>query len=422
MKTPILTAAVALAIAGPSATLAQTTGQATAKPPQFSPPPVTTSRGLFGRSAPKPKATTGGAASAEAPRDPNVLRTGESIPDPVPVDEIHNQNLPPLAEPIENYLLQKEHGPFMVAAYTYRGPDAAKQAQILATELRKEYGLPAFIWLARVQPYHSNIQGIQPTAPPHARNGDLAPPERYRMYDEAAVLVGNCKTIDESEKLLHQVKKIRPECLYEYQNFYLHRRGKGLSRAMLTTNPFQASQNLFPGTGPRPAGMPAKQGEAFDPWVVLQNYENTPKVDDLIRRINKGPYSIFKNPSEYTLQVAEFGGRIAVMVSSEKGKGDAPVDESVLRGSPLASAADDAEKLADALNKCKSLGGVRAYAYHSRTSSFVTIGGFNSPQDPAQDPVRKRIDAVSNELIKRSQSQIALRPAAVLMRVPKDNQ
>lgn len=421
MKTPILTTALALALVVPSTSSAQGLGRANpSKPagnaPQFEPPPLTSSRGLFGRSAPKEKAP-----AAAATRDSNVLRTNESVPEPVPMDESQTVKLPPLTEPIDAYLLQKEHGPFMVMAYTFRGPDAAKQAQHLATELRREYNLPAYIWLARVQPSRSNIRGIQPTAPEHARNGDMAPPERARMYDEAAVLVGNCKTIDESEKILHEVKKIRPKCLNGYQNLYLHRRGKGLSRALLTTNPFQPSQNLFPGNGAAANGAPIKQGQAFDPFVVTQSFSDAPKVDDLVRRINQGPYTIFKNSGAYTLQVAEFTGRTAVTLTTDKGFAkNLPDDDQSLRQSPLVTAAEDAEKLAEALNKCKSMGPVKAYTFHSRTSSFVTLGGFNSLKDPNQDPVRQRINDISNEMIKRGFSQVALRPSGVLMMVPKD--
>jgi hypothetical protein len=61
------------------------------------------------------------------------------------------------------------------------------------------------------------------------------------------VLVGHCKSIDESEKVLHQVKKIHPKCLDQVPSILPWRKGQGLGRATLTTNPLAAAQNLYPG-------------------------------------------------------------------------------------------------------------------------------------------------------------------------------
>src|SRR5262249_52203028 len=113
------------------------------------------SRGLFGRKPPEPPKT------AAAPTDPNVLRTGEATPDPVAFEDLKAPSIPAPVEPIDEFLLQKENGPFMVSAHTFTGPEAAKYAQILAMELRRDYHLPAYVWLAKVQPLRSNVWGVQ---------------------------------------------------------------------------------------------------------------------------------------------------------------------------------------------------------------------------------------------------------------------
>lgn len=412
-KTMLACSALTLMLALPAS--AQTPPAGTGAPGS-SAPPATTPRGPIGRAM---------AARADAKtKDPNVFRTRDTLPEPTPLDEIKAPVIPQPAEPIDAYLLQKDHGPFMVAAHTFTGPEAAKYAQILAMEIRRDYQLPAYVWLAKIQPMKSNIYGVQPTAPEYARNNDLSPPERWRVQDEAAVLVGNCKTIDESKMVWKQLKGIRPKCLDTFPVIYQNRKGKGLNRVFMTTNPFAASQQLFPGGAVNVAGLPMKQGQGFDPNVATTVFQNARKVDPLVKRMNTGPdarNSITKNPSKYTLQVAEFTGRTAVEVSTVKGFDDRnPENREALKKSPLLTAHDDAERLAEVLNKCKSMSGMRAYVFHTRSASIVTIGGFNSPNDPTFQKfmAENKFRHISEELIARQFSMLPLRPSAELMPVP----
>lgn len=411
MKTTLACSALTLLLALPASAQTSPTGT----PGPFSPP----QRTLFGR-APSDRS-----AAAAKTKDPNVLRSGDVVPEPTALDDMKAPNIAQPAEPIDQYLLQKDHGPFMVSAYSFTGPEAAKYAQILAMEIRRDYHLPAYVWLAKIQPMKSNIYGVQPTAPQHARNNDLSPPERWRTQDEAAVLVGNCKTIAESKEVWKQVKGIRPKCLDTFPVIYQNRKGKGLNRAMMTTNPFAASQDLYPGGTVAPNGLPLKQGQAFDPSVATTAFEQARKVDPLVKRMNTGPNVITKNPSKYTLQVAEYTGRAAVQVTTASGYSDRnPENKEALKNSPLMTAHADAERLAEVLNKCKNMGGMRAYVFHTRVKSIVTIGGFNAPDDPnflrimgpkGDDTILK----ISQELIARNFAQLQLQPSTALMKVPR---
>ncbi len=245
---------------------------------------VTASAQQSGNSGPRfnPTPDSGGSSLSRsmggllgAKKDPNVIRS-DSVPEPTPMGDIGAPRvaLPATIDP--GYLLQKEHGPFMVMAYSFVGPDAAKYAQLLVTELRQEYKLPAYIWYARITPGRSNIERVQPHAADFVRNGDLAPPESYREKDEAIVLVGNCKTMAEATELVKKVKPIKPVSLTQLPTIYTHRQGKGLFRAIATVNPFQPAQNLYPGKGPV-AGMPLKNGEKFDPNVATSVFERRKK-------------------------------------------------------------------------------------------------------------------------------------------------
>jgi hypothetical protein len=259
-------------------------------------------------------------------------------------------------DPIEPFLLTRDAGPFMVMAKTFRGPDAERWALALVLELQNEYHLPAYILRTRDFPMRSNIRDVPPTAYQAVRKPYLAEPEKSRTHDEAVVLVGNEKTLKDSEILLHKVKKIRPRCLGHLQSIYTWR--TGLSTALRTTNPYVPAQELFPGK---------------------------PQHDGFVNKLNSGPYSVFRCPGRYTLQVAEYGGRSTFNVEDKRFKSDHIMD------SPLAEAYGNAEKLAEVLAEDPEVRktGCLPYVFHDRTTSRVLMGAFNSPDDPAAVKLRE---------------------------------
>jgi hypothetical protein len=386
------------------------------------PSPPDVSLGLGTQSGgPTPSNST--AKGRTATGDANVRRATEAVPTPTPEGELQAPKITLPTGPIEPFLVQKENGPFMVMAHSFRGPEAARYAQALVLELRETERLPAYIFFVKVQPGRSNIRGVQPTAPPYARNGDMAAPEKFRNYDEAAVLVGNCKTLEDAMQLLKRVKHLKPTTLDNLPTIYNWRIGRGLSRALITTNPLAAAQNIYSGKGAVPT-PPPKPGQPmpFDPSVVTASFQKIRKSDPLIKQMNRGPHNIYKCSGPYLLQVAEYTGRVSV---NPKTRGE--LSDRELNGSPLAAAAEDAEKLADALTKCKFLGKqLQPYVYHDRTASFVYLGPFTSPQDPAllnltkyrKPGTQRPIDQISEELLKKT--SLILVPANELTAVPKD--
>ncbi len=265
-------------------------------------------------------------------------------------------------DPLEPYLLSKEHGPFMVMAKTFRGPDSEKMALALCKELREEYGLPAYILRTKDIPMRSLMRGIPPTAPSVTMQPITKEPERVRIHDEAAVLVGNEKTLAATEILLNKVKKMHPKCLHQMKSLYRWREAGTLDRALRTTNPLVPAQLLYPKT-----------------------------PDKLVIQMNHGLRSIENCPGKYSLQVAQFSGRTSYDLNSPKGE---PADSLLnLKDSPLKTAHDDAERMADRLAKAPEIKriGQPVFVYHDRTSSRVFVGAFNSPQEPAAARVREEL-------------------------------
>ena len=134
----------------------------------------------------------------------------------------------------------------------------------------------------------SSAAGVPPTAAPHVRTGELAPPERYRSYDEAAVLVGNCKTIDESEKVLHQVKKIRPRCLDNHGEAFFHRTGHGIGLDG-HEDPYLVAGN----------DLPLAPGMAFsvEPGIYYPGTYGA-RIEDIVVCATDGPVVLNEAPRE----------------------------------------------------------------------------------------------------------------------------
>jgi len=308
--------------------------------------------------------------------DSKVYPATSTLPAPNEVD-LKPATIALPEEAIEPYLLTKENGPFMVIAKTFRGQDAERYALALVLELQRDYGLPAYILRTKDFPRNSMIRNVPPTAPAGMNRARLTEPEKVRSFDEAAVLVGNEKTLRGQEVLWHKVKKLKPKCLDGMPKLYFWR--EGLSQALRVTNPYVPAQNLFPG-----------------------------RHDPLVTQMNEGKNSVYNCPGNFSLQVAEFRGRATF--ESEKTKPFAHLD---LKRSPLVTAAEDAERVAKNLSRDPEIKqmGYQAYVYHDRLSSRVMVGSFNSPNDPAAVNLRQRLLSKATELSKPQRVGMMIVPA-----------
>jgi hypothetical protein len=349
MKLPIATMALACTLTVPAALVL---GQTPRTAPSLSPPAVNPAPDL---SLGAPSGPAGVAAPTET--NANPVMPAPSNLQPTHPDEFGAPTIELPNDPIEPYLLTKEIGPFLVLAKTFRGPNAERYALALVLELR-QMGYPSYILRTRDFPARSNIRNIPPTAPSAVNRAQVTMPERVRTYEEAAVLVGNEKTQKGAELLLCKVKKLRPRCLSGMPSIFPFQ--EGLRKALRTTNPYVPAQDLF-----------------------------SAPPDPLVAQMNGGPHSVFNCPARYTLQVAEFGGRSTFNADDRRFLDD----KKFLGRSPLGTAFDDAEKLAENLSKDEDVRrmGYQAYVYHDRTSSRVMFGAFKSPDDPAAAKVRMEL-------------------------------
>ena len=209
-------------------------------------------------------------------------------------------------------------------------------------------------------------------------------PELIRTLDEAAVLVGDEKTVKDSTDLLQKVKKLHPDCIDGVAEMWHFRKGTGLSRATRTSNPFVPAEKLFP----------------------------RPK-DAMLGEMNTGKHTIANCPGRYTLPIAAFSGRSTFDPQNDpRFKGLAS-----MKKSPLLTAHEDAERLAESLSRDKEIQktGYEPWVYHDRFSSRVMIGSFNSPNDPGAQKLHDRLIEIAVDLNNRRVTENMIVPAPVLL-------
>jgi hypothetical protein len=278
-----------------------------------------------------------------------------------------------LAKPIEavkgkQYRLTKKHGPWMVMVASFHEPPEDRKgeglspeeaANQLVYELRMK-GIPAYTFSQE-----DVVDEIQtPTRQPEktkmgqyiAQNGSIT------------VLAGNYESPDDKIAIdtRDHIKKFSPKLLQEEEatsrGGVLHKLKNGgiyrttpgrpgpLSGAFLTVNPLLSPDEV--------------KSVRRDPLIIQLNQD--------------GDYSLLNNKGKYTLVVASFYGRSTVGNAMSKDL-DVKVDDK------LYDVAASAWGLATALRKAKKLGydqDYEAYIYHDRYGSVVTIGSFDSPNDP----------------------------------------
>ncbi|MCA9077140.1 MAG: hypothetical protein KDA93_19090 [Planctomycetaceae bacterium] len=257
------------------------------------------------------------------------------------------------AVPGKEYRLHKQNGPWqiMVASFRPANPDGTvsegktpdELAQDLVLELRQK-GLPAYTY---------SQQAIDEKIATRDKLGREETRKLLTSYDQVCVIAGNYESLDTptAKQTLEWVKKFRPKSLQQPGVSWLETKRKQgpLSRAFLTVNPMLTPEEIA-----------------------------ARKHDPLLVKINSGGQnSLFENEGKYTLVIATFSGKMLAHL----GDSDAPDAQDAFRVSDnLDEASHNAWELSVALRQLNA--NIDAYVWHDHYQSIVTVGSFESPQDP----------------------------------------
>ncbi len=260
----------------------------------------------------------------------------------------------------KRYALSKNHGPWMIMVTSIRdvkeedrriegGMTAWEAADQIVYELRKK-GIPAYTYMQ-----DEESQQLQEAAGGRSR--------RYiAQQGYISVLAANFKsnTDKDAKNVLAYIKnKFNPAFLSDGKNGGILPKTPGrptpFSRAFFTINPLY-------------------EGEVVDN-----------EKENLLLTLNEGQEnSILSNRGKYTLVVASFHGSSVIQIGSNTNAEAMNFFEKRF-GTSLDECAENAMKLAECMRHATKFGyeaDVEAYVFHDEHKSIVTVGSFDSKDDP----------------------------------------
>lgn len=298
--------------------------------------------------------------------------------------------------PKNEFQLSPQAGPWLICCASYSGPDSQEMARQVVNTLRTRDKLPAY-----VLNYNQGTAGKPEVNPKE----DLPAGEgRRRKYtkpsDQCAVVIGGYHTIEQARAALDKVKGLQsPEIKLEdgkattdIVSLYVPVPGKGVEIRREMVNPFTRS---FVTRNP----------------TIPSNVPPPPKFDPSLKPLNSGePNSLLKCGKKWTLAVKEYRG--ATMVQPTAG---AQTKDTFLEKIGLGKSNDTLNACAlQARETCRVLKKLEfeAYVLHTRTASMVTIGSFDSENDP-------KMQQVMANLSKMNLGPLDLFPRPLPMEVPE---
>jgi len=299
-------------------------------------------------------------------------------------------------DPNKEYLLTADAGPWLICAASYVGPKSKELAHEMVMQIRHLYHLPAYVLnrgeeeRKKQQEEFERLRAQHPDA--------KGPIRRTRIEDQCAVLVGGYKDIDSAHKALIEFKKLPPPSDERLFDFMTRVRPdpsqKDPDRGIIEVAPI----NPF-----------AKSFVARNPLVPREAKHHGP--DPMLKQFNADEsYSLLKCKKPWTLLVAAYQGPSFIVPDSHK---NSILDKFLGGGSQpdvMAATGKNAHELAKVMRQLD----FEAYVLHTRYGSVVTVGEFDSQDDPRMQRVRMALA----DNVRLSQGGILL-PQPMAMEVPR---
>ncbi|MHB1425856.1 MAG: hypothetical protein ACYC3I_22040 [Gemmataceae bacterium] len=301
------------------------------------------------------------------------------------------------------YAVAPEAGPWMICAASYQGESSPELACLLCTYLRQKH-YPAYVYNrgnAERKKAQEELDQRQKQYPGLPRRRVLAHPEE----EQFAVLIGGFRDVDAASA---QLKKVRKWDLpdiklksgkpaFDTYDVYEPVAGKKFELKRYAINPFHSAMVV-----PNPTIPPQpKQVAKVDPlWKKLNAFE---------------PRSLYKCPKKWTLAVQEFRGAEVIQTASSSNSVLDKIGFGDHAGKRLDNAAKMAEQVCDMFRKL----GFKSYVLHTRYNSVVTVGEFDTPDDPELLRTQEQLQKMSFKNGTTGESAFSLFAKAMLMEVPR---
>lgn len=358
--------------------------------------------------------------------------TGMKLPNGFNLDPVRTVPNRPVATSIDEkaapskYAVRADHGGWMIMVKSYAGPDSRAKAELLAKDIRDTHGIQSLVFERnaeerkeeqaqleairkreneKVDPFNKLQEQIKREA---EANGHIFSPTTAtvkvpRPYHETpeqwVVFVGGFKTMDDARANLPTVKKWpapKDERLMD----------SGLVGGEQTDpktgkTEFKTSSNYL---NPYPSSMVVP-----NPAATKMSLEEKAKLEPFVVKLNEGvENSLLAVKKPWTLAVKSY--TMPTTRASTEGDGKSVFDLKKKGSTALdriKAIEVEAEALARALrDKNMKPHPFEAFVLHHTHGSIVTVGQFDSPDDPELLKMQQELLALTFELRDKNQKQV----------------
>lgn len=286
-------------------------------------------------------------------------------------------------DPNQEFFVTPAQGPWMIFITSYNTdrntPDLkAKQlANQMVRELRSNYKLPAYVFNYGAEERRKEVEralkAIEKKKEELRKNGlsDQNVRERFMRIDiQCAILVGGYRDAAAARRDLERIKAIRVDA-------------QDLARLPSQYDLFLIDARKFnegKGKGENAKINPFLKAHVVTNPTLKQERPDMDKLDiSVLKRLNaEEGLSLLKCKKSWTLAVKQFA--LPTVVQPKEANNGSFLQKLGLGGSPerVDAAAHSAHNMADFLRKANW----EAYVLHTKFSSIVTIGSYDSLEDP----------------------------------------
>jgi len=295
-----------------------------------------------------------------------------------------SRSFPPYQEapdPNKDILVTPNQGPWMICVAAYMGPEAHDMARKMVMELSNNptYKLPAYVFNRGADERKKEYERVKAIVEKQheflaTNNLPANTPLRVKVRhieEQCAVLVGNYKTPEEAKRALDQIRKVKPPPPEIW--------AKRIDLATVFRAKVDQNGKVIPGESELAYVNPFTNAfVAHNPALKVERPADWQKEDmEVLRKLNRNEeFSLLQCKKPYTLLVKHFYTPTVLQSQSAGGK----FLETIGLGGKSATdnAALNAHNLAGVFRKMQLDG----FAMHTRYASIVTVGAFDSLEDP----------------------------------------
>jgi hypothetical protein len=314
-------------------------------------------------------------------------------------------------------LVTPEQGQWMILLISYAGKEGPLRARKMVCQLRTIYKLPAYVFNYGAEEKRKELQRV--TALIEKQKEDLKKSDltvdqpirvRHIKIDEhCGVLIGGYPNMEAAAKARNQLRTLKPNA----RDFTLETEGDLLDLKFVMDEqnvPGKAGNTQVAFVDPFQHGF-----VVHNPTIKVERPADATKLDvAALKRMNsEEDFSLLKCKKAYTLAIKQFS--LPSVTAPRNDSASSSFWDVIGFGKKsndsIDYAAENAHRFADMLRQSK----LEAYVLHMKYCSLVTIGGFDSVDDPNLRSMQNLIDT---RLLPQMGENMQMFPKAMPMPIP----